>query len=61
LQTPNRAVLILGKMIFSKKEYAFGEKPKVCQIVLQPKTAAKVKFPDKRADFEIFFRAFKRK
>lgn len=30
-------------------------KPNGCQIVFQSKTAAKVKFPDKRKDFDFFF------
>jgi hypothetical protein len=48
-------VLILKKRIFSEKNKAFGMKPGGCQNVFQSKTAAKVKFPDKRKDFEFFF------
>jgi hypothetical protein len=49
-------VLISKKRIFSEKEKAFLEKSKVCQYILQPKTAAKVKFPDKQQHFEKNFR-----
>jgi hypothetical protein len=49
-------VLILEKTNFSEKRKAFGMKPNGCQNVFQSKTAAKVKFPDKRKDFEFFFR-----